>query len=336
MSGRDTTLSRGCQLCLQGAKLVLFVTGICNIYCGYCPLSERRWQKDVVYANERLITKDEDILEEALLMDALGTGITGGDPIFRLDRTLHYAQLLKGEFPDHHIHLYTASRMSDSILKSMEGLIDEIRIHLLDFSDISTVEKVLTYQFDVGVEIPMFPDRIKETRELVQDLKKAGINFINLNELEYADRNRKTLVDLGYSLNTDFCTVKGSGEAALELAHEEELVHYCSASDKDSIQLRNRLIRRAHNVRKPYEEIEDVLLVKGVITCNTNEEAQKIKNMLLAKVDIPESFVAVVGTTVETHWALAEEAASWIEATIGIEKRYPTFDQPLIEYIPIT
>ena len=289
----------------------------------------------MVYANERLVTKDEDVLEEALLMDALGTGITGGDPLVRLDKTLHYAELLKGEFPDHHIHLYTASPMSDSILRSMEGFIDEIRIHLLDFSDISTVEKALTYQFDVGVEIPMFPDRIKETRELIQNLKKAGINFINLNELEYADRNRNHLVDLGYSLNTDFCTVKGSGEAALELAHEE-LVHYCSASDKDSIQLRNRLIRRANNVRKPYEEIDDVLLVKGVITCNTEEEAQKIRNMLLNKVDIPESFVAVVGTTVETHWALAEEAASWIEATIGIEKRYPTFDQPLIEYIPLT
>ena len=33
----------------------------------------------MIYANERLITKDEGLLEEAHLMDALETGITGGE-----------------------------------------------------------------------------------------------------------------------------------------------------------------------------------------------------------------------------------------------------------------
>lgn len=269
-------------------------------------------------------------------MDALGTGITGGDPILRLDRTLHYAQLLKGVFDDHHIHVYTASPVTDEILRSMEGVIDELRIHLINFDDTSSVEKALKYSFDVGVEIPMVPSRIEETRTLIHRLKKVGIHFINLNELEYADRNINYLKKLGYTFDTDSCSVKGSEEAALALAQEEEIVHYCSASDKDSLQLRNRLTRRAHNVRKVYEEIEDGLLVKGVIHCKSNEEAQKVKALLLDKVDIPESFIAVVGTRVETHWALAEEASSWIEAKIGIEKRYPTFDQPLIEYIPVT
>lgn len=322
-------------MCLKGAKLVLFVTGVCNIYCSYCPLSEKRWQKDVVYANERLITKDEELLEEASLIDAEGTGITGGDPVLRLDRTLHYAALLKSAFSDHHIHLYTASSMDEKTLKAMEGLIDEMRIHITDFSDISTVEKALKHPFDTGVEIPMIPSKIEETRNLIQRLKKVGTHFINLNELEYADRNIQYLRSKGYTLDKDFCTVAKSEEAALELAQEEEIVHYCSASDKDSIQLRNRLNRRAQNVRKQYEEIEDGLLVKGVIYCKTEKEAEKMKEMLLQKVDVPEQFIAVVGTTVETHWALAEEASSWVKAKIGIEKRYPTFDQPLIEYIPV-
>jgi pyruvate formate-lyase activating enzyme-like uncharacterized protein len=329
-------LSKGCQLCLEGAKLVLFVTGLCSINCGYCPLSEKRWQKDVVYANERLITKDEDVLEEARLMDALGTGITGGDPVLRLDRALHYARLLKTAFSDHHIHLYTASPLYEPELEAMKGLIDEIRIHLIDFSDISTVEKALHYPFCVGVEIPMIPFHCEETRNLIHRLKKVGIHFINLNELEYADRSVAYLRGSGYILDEDYCTVAGSKEAACELAEEEEIVHYCSASDKDSIQLRNRLNRRAHNVKKLYEEIEDCLLVKGVISCSTEKEAQKVKELLLQKVDVPEQLVAVVGTRVETHWALAEEASLWVRAKIGIEKRYPTFDQPLIEYIPIT
>ncbi len=320
---------------MQGAKLVLFVTGMCNVCCGYCPLSERRWQKDTVYANERPISTDEELLEEAHLMDALGTGITGGDPVLRLDRTLHYARILKEEFSDHHIHLYTASFLTDFVLQFMEGFIDEIRIHLTDFTTLSPVKKALKYSFDVGVEIPMFPSRTEETRTLIHQLKKVGIHFINLNELEYADRNMEYLKKLGYTFDADSCRVEGSEEAALELA-QDDIVHYCSASDKDSLQLKNRLTRRAQHVCQVYEEIEDGLLVKGVIYCKTGKEAQKIKTVLLSKVDIPESFIAVVGTRVETHWALAEEASSWIKAKIGIEKRYPTFDQPLIEYIPVT
>lgn len=289
----------------------------------------------MVYANERPIIKDEELLEEARLMDALGTGMTGGDPLLQLDRTLHYAAVLKSEFPDHHIHLYTAAA-DDPVLNRLEGLIDEIRVHLINFSDISVVKKALNYTFDVGVEIPMFPSRVKETQDLIHRLKEVGIHFINLNELEYADRNIQYLKKSGYTLDLNSCRVLESEEAALELANKEEIVHYCSARDKDAVQLKNRLTRRARNVRKPYEEIEDGLLVKGVIFCRTHKEAQDIRKVLLGKVDIPPDLVAVVSTRVETHWALAEEASSWIKAKIGIEKRYPTFDQPLIEYIPVT
>jgi pyruvate formate-lyase activating enzyme-like uncharacterized protein len=311
---------------------------MCHSNCYYCPLSERRWQNDVVYANERPITTDEDLLEEARLQDALGTGITGGDPILRLNRTLHYAELLKEEFSDHHIHLYTASALSKKILQEMEGLIDELRIHVTNFADISAVRKALRFRFDVGVEIPMIPSRIEETRALIYQLKQIGTHFVNLNELEYADRNMQYLRKMGFSLDTDSCRVLGSEEAALELA-QEEIVHYCSAHDKDSIQLRNRFIRRARNVRKPYEEIEDGLLIKGVIRCKNAKEAQQIRDFLQDKVDLPESLIEVIGASVETHWALVEEVPLLIKETgnlkIGIEKRYPTFDRPLIEYIPI-
>ena len=287
----------------------------------------------MVYANERPVLSDRDVIAEARAMDAQGTGITGGDPVVQLDRTLHYARLLKHEFSDHHIHLYTASQLKKSILQRMEGIIDEIRIHVIDFSDISSVKKALHYNISVGVEIPMLPSRIKETKNLIQRLKGIGVHFINLNELEYADRNSYYLKEMGYSFSADSCVVLNSEKTALTLA--DEVVHYCSAHDKDSIQLKNRFIRRAHTVKKVYEEIEHGLLVKGVITCESEEQAQTVKRVLLSKVDVLDSFVCVVGTRVETHWALAEEASSWITAKIGIEKRYPTYDQPLIEYIPV-
>ncbi len=88
--------------------MVLFVTGRCNRTCWYCPLSKERKGQDVIFANERPVSSREDILEEAVAMSALGTGITGGEPLLVPERVAEFSRLLKERFgPEHHIHLYT-------------------------------------------------------------------------------------------------------------------------------------------------------------------------------------------------------------------------------------
>ncbi|WNY22849.1 hypothetical protein MmiHf6_01340 [Methanimicrococcus hongohii] len=127
----STFLPDGCLCCRKGAKMVLFVTGICRKTCFFCPLSVERKNKDVIFANERAVYSDSDVLEEARSMNAEGTGITGGEPLLELERVIHYIHLLKNEFgKNHHIHLYTSTAPSENDLKELaDAGLDEIRFH---------------------------------------------------------------------------------------------------------------------------------------------------------------------------------------------------------------
>ena len=153
-------IARGCEVCEKGAKLVLFVTGICDLDCFYCPVSEKRRGKDIAWANERPIVNEEDLIIEAERMRALGAGVTGGEPLLRLERCCRFISILKEHFgEDFHIHLYTAKAPSlESIKKLKKAGLDEIRYHILAEKQWKSIEKAVSLGLDVGIEIPVFPN----------------------------------------------------------------------------------------------------------------------------------------------------------------------------------
>ena len=87
-----------------------------------------------MFANERPCNDFSEVIGEAHAMSATGTGITGGDPMMDLDRTLAACRALKQEFgQEHHIHLYTSLPFDVAHANSLaEAGLDEIRFHLLD------------------------------------------------------------------------------------------------------------------------------------------------------------------------------------------------------------
>ncbi|HEY6239189.1 MAG TPA: radical SAM protein, partial [Thermoplasmata archaeon] len=193
-------LSPACQQCREGRKLVLFVTGLCRFRCFYCPVSERRNQKDVTYANERVVTCDEDILEEARAIGAGGTGITGGDPLGEIDRTERYVRLLKKEFgPAHNIHLYTHEPNAEKLQRLARAGLDEFRLHIPHYlwgplaADGGAYRAVLeaapSWGLRRGVEIPVLPEKESELLSLLRALDGIGVDFVNLNELEFSETN---------------------------------------------------------------------------------------------------------------------------------------------------
>ena len=67
-------------------------------------------------------------------MNATGTGITGGDPMLDLEKTLEAVRQLKQAFgSEHHVHAYTSIPFDpERATDFADAGLDEIRFHLLD------------------------------------------------------------------------------------------------------------------------------------------------------------------------------------------------------------
>ena len=263
-------LSPACTQCKEGRKMVLFVTGLCRFRCFYCPVSQRRNQQDVVYANERRITCDADLLAEARAMDASGTGITGGDPLGVIDRTEHYVRLLKETFgPSHNLHLYTHEPNAEKLQRLARAGLDEFRLHIPHYlwgplaadggAYRSVLEEAPAWGIRRGVEIPVLPEKEAELRRLLRALEGIGVDFVNLNELEFSETNEEKLHDRGYALDPrNGWGVKGSRAVAERIVREGGYsipIHYCSSRFKDGVQLKERLKRRAAVSAPPYAHV---------------------------------------------------------------------------------
>ncbi|MCG2826942.1 MAG: radical SAM protein, partial [Thermoplasmatales archaeon] len=275
-------LPKGCRYCEKGAKLVLLVTGLCSRRCFYCPLSKRKKGKNLVFADEKKVKNDSEIIDEARLIDALGTGITGGDPMFVPEKTLHYIKLLKENFGEnHHIHLYTAGNFEKKWINKLDDFgLDEIRFHppvyswdkMKNTSCEKLIKKSLNTDMDVGVEIPAMPGYENKIMILAKHLDTLGADFLNLNELEFSETNYNALNKMGFTVKKDISSaVKGSEKTAISVMKNLDAdlsLHYCSSSFKDAVQLRNRIMRRAKNVSKKYDIItKDGTILKGIIEC---------------------------------------------------------------------
>ena len=261
--------------------MVLFVTGLCRFRCFYCPVSPARNQFDVTYANERRVRSDADVVDEARAIGAAGTGITGGDPLGVVDRVEHYVRLLKREFgPQHNIHLYTHEPNPEKLERLARAGLDEFRLHIPHYlwgplaSDGGAYRNVLEAAPDWGirrgVEIPVLPEKEAELRRLLRALDAIGIDFVNLNELEFSETNEKRMRERGYRVDPrNGWGVRGSRTVAERLVRELSLsvpVHYCSSRFKDGVQLRQRLLRRAERTAPSYaSQTEDGTVVLGVV-----------------------------------------------------------------------
>ena len=334
-------VAEGCRHCIDGSKMVLFVTGRCGWNCYYCPVSLEKKGKDVIYANEGMVYTDDEIIAEAEAMDATGTGITGGDPLLDMDRTVHMIRLLKDRFgKGHHIHLYTATIDPEKAKRLQDAGLDEIRFHppesvWTDMSSTRLRETVESLDIDVGVEVPALPHRERELNALVAYCRDVGVDFVNLNELEFSESNWDMMEAYGYSVRDELSSaVDGSRETAVAVlkANKRADVHFCSSTFKDGVQLRRRLIRRAEHTAKPYQQVtEDGTLVRGYLYAKDLGAAESE----LRSMGVPEDMYEVLQDRIEIAPWILEDIADSVEHRCYLSEQYPTADGLEVERTPL-
>ena len=353
-------ISPACKMCAQGKKMVLLVTGLCSFSCFYCPLSFRKGGKDLIFADEwQLQTEDdtEKLIKEAVFIKASGAGITGGDPLLVWKRVNHYIHLLKDHFgPSFHLHLYTSGlKNSFSIPSLVDAGLDEIRFHpeprwwsTMDQSPyVQAIHTALDTAADVALEVPVLPQTEEDLYALITWADTHDLKWINLNELEFSERNTDALLAKGYTVKDELsAAVQGSQETALSVlstCKENDLsigVHYCSVSFKDGVQLRNRIKRRAQSIATPYDLItNDGTLLKGTVT-NPKISPTIVYKKLHDHYAIPQKYMAI------DQEKKRVEVAAWILEDVAhdlkkqgyecsIVEEYPTADRLEVERTPL-
>ncbi|MFX1285142.1 MAG: radical SAM protein [Promethearchaeota archaeon] len=348
------SLSRGCQQCITGEKLVVLVTTECSSKCFYCPLSVERKISPYSFANERPIKHIDDLTLEASIMDAKGASMTGGDPLehHSFSQTLGFCKILKQTYSESfHIHLYTRGKeITSETLSEINPYIDEIRFHVINIQkDIAQVELATQFDLDIGIEVPIIPtkgfdfyrDLINHFTAILPD--KDQFYFVNLNELEISETNYRNLLAHGLNCDQDNpSAVEGSAELGKKVVKWASRsisipIHFCSLSTKDAVQLPNRIYRIAKNVKLLSDVIipngpDKGLLLRGVIE-SPSIDLTRLRWTLIETLEIQEDLIHIdqEKNRLLTNAALLNELKHEIKAifpdvTLGIVEEYPTYD----------
>ena len=299
--------------------MVLFVTGRCHRTCWYCPLSRERKGQDAIFANEQKITSPSEAIEVAESMSALGTGITGGEPLLVLDRVVEYAKRLKEHFgPEHQIHLYAGIAPDEHALRRLQGLVDEIRLHppheswprILETDFARSAILARQMGFVIGIEVPALPG--------IGALAVALplLDFLNINELEWGETCAAAMRERGLELADGLHNaVKGAADWVKELPDDPK-VHFCSSSFKDSVQLRERLKRIAANTARPFDEVTD----DGTVVYGVLEPAGDLDAILEI---LDEDEYAICDGRVEMAWWVLADLRAELPGKKYVIERYP-------------
>ena len=257
-------LSPGCRSCMEGQWSCLFINGICNGRCFYCPTPQ-----DTVgdpTTNRLTFSSPEAYADYVAALGFTGMSITGGEPFLTFERSLAYIQAVRERVgPAIHIWLYTnGTRVTRERLKALAAAgLDELRF---DIGAINyTLKKPAMAQGiipTVTVEIPLVPEEATRIKTLLPSMIAAGVTHLNLHQMRLTPHNIRHLAWKEYTfLHGNRATVLESELGALGIVRHaldgdmDIGVNYCSFVYKHRFQGAGARSRAARLLTHAWETI---------------------------------------------------------------------------------
>jgi pyruvate formate-lyase activating enzyme-like uncharacterized protein len=283
------SLSPGCQLCGRGKWSCLFINGICNTRCFYCPTAQP--SKGEPTTSTIRFLSPHDYLDYIEKFKFTGVSISGGEPLLTFDRTLRFVSTIKRRFGNGiYLWLYTNGIMvtRDKLKALADAGLDEIRFNIsANHYGVDKVKLAVGLVGTVTVEIPAIPEDYELLKSTMTRLEEIGVKYLNLHQLRCTPYNCDNLIRRGYTfLHGPKVTVMESELTALRLLehaceHDIRLpVNYCSFAYKNRFQTAAYRRRFAPFVCKPFEDITAAGTIRRMSIKGPPEQLDHVAKLL--------------------------------------------------------
>jgi len=295
-------LSEGCKLCKGGKWLCVFITEKCTRDCFYCPQPRIKSKTDHVKCDYSIFYNSDQLVAFLKRWKIEGVGISGGEPLCVLDRTLDFISVMRDNLgKDFYIWLYTNGDLvsKETLRKLRNSGLNEIRFDLAAREyDITPLKTAIETIDVVSVEIPAIPEDERKVKHLLPELKRLGVKHLNLHELTFSKHNLGDMSKRGYkvligSSENDFMSdvmpVYGSELAALRIIdfaidHDVKMpINFCSSYYKTHVQGSLIIKNMAEIIRKPHEEVTENGCIKKIVVTESVEKINELIGILKKK-----------------------------------------------------
>lgn len=213
-------ISKGCMLCGQGLWSCLFITGLCNAKCFYCPALQN---KDYFPGTQQLTFENaNDYADYINYFGFKGVSISGGEPMLAFAKTLDFISTVRKKCNSNiYIWMYTNGILADreKFKQLANAGLNEIRFDIGAVNyKLNAIQQAKGIIDHITVEIPAVPEETQTITRLLKDMPRAGVTNLNLHQLRLTNYNASRLLQRDYTyLHGEQAVVLESEIAALEI-----------------------------------------------------------------------------------------------------------------------
>lgn len=259
-------LAPGCKVCAGGQWSCLFISGICNGNCFYCPAPQNEDTPPV--SQNIFFSSAAEYADYVEKLGFKGVGLSGGEPLIKFDLCLEYIRELRKRFTNNfHIWLYTNGILGtkEKFKALKDAGLNEIRFDIgATAYSLESVKMASEFFENLTIEIPSVPEDLELLKVKLPEMEALKVKYLNLHQLRITPHNFENLLKRNYTyIHGKKALVAESEISALETINyclEKNInvsVNYCSFAYKNRIQTAAARKKAAKLIREKYDDITE-------------------------------------------------------------------------------